>query len=512
MYGYESEISIKYNKSDLPVSGSKEISHDVKCTIKNYDEQIEITNNILYRISDYGQFMGEDIEDIDAWLKEQLDEICKRHLFNKSYLDIVFDKESPEADRVEQHIINEMHRKALTIGLEINQHFLLPALEPLVLKEDGLDIDIPKEYATKRSVIKIRVQLLLSAKIKDLRKVQGYIERQVDIKDRITKKSIKVIERKLHTIEPENALMFNSLSPWQAENEQTCEDILLDALREELKEFALDPLEITLKADESVLMQRIADLSRGTHVLDFTVHSKVVSEEQVEEVNFKVEYKINGVDPTRWATFHNDERKDQEGSTKEEELTAIEQTLENDLIGKLQTIPIEILRYSDFKTSQDMQQKIIEPAKLKIIETYGLMISFVNFLRTSTIWENIQLEDSRAEAESFGTNRKVLRENMAANKLAEIDALQSQRRELVKGNEDGDFDEQIKKTDKQIQEIAGEQPNFSKKKLLAGRKKTNEQFSFDDYQNNNFDSGKALKKSNENESSGETKDDDEKND
>ncbi len=494
-FGYQLGLSLKYDSGNLPGGGIKEAEYGVKCTIRNYEEKIEIENKVLYSIRDYGRFMQEGIEDIFDWIKGELEEICRRNLFDKSYLDIVFDRERAGTERIEYQIISEMQARAKSIGIEINQHFILPALAPLKLKEEGLNINISKEYATKRSEIKIRVQLLLSARIKDLREVQSYIERQIDLEEKIMDRAVRIIERKLHAIEPEHALLFNALSKWQSDEDSTCEQILIKSLEQELQEFSLDQLEITLKADESKLKRRIAALSKGTHTFKVNAFSHWVNENS-EEVTFQVEYKINGVDPERWAVFHKDDSSENEESSTLKEIKAIEETLKMDFRHKLETMPIEVLRYTDFITSRKIQTETIEPAKEKIAENYGLIISFVNFLRTSTTWESVQLTESEAEAESYVKTRKKLRKGMAKNKIQEVDDLQKSLKQLIEGNENGVHDEEIRNLNDQINSIIGEQPTYTSSKALTGRSEIDKDFSFGDF-NNQIDPNKELPKNTE---------------
>ena len=102
-----------------------------------------------------------------------------------------------------------MSTEATNVGLKITQHFILPALKPLILKEEGLNINKFKEYATNRNEIKIGVQLILSGRIQDLKKVEKYLVRQVDLQEKIEQRAIRTIEKELHKIQPEKALLFN---------------------------------------------------------------------------------------------------------------------------------------------------------------------------------------------------------------------------------------------------------------------------------------------------------------
>ncbi|MEL7146669.1 MAG: hypothetical protein AAFO69_09900, partial [Bacteroidota bacterium] len=439
------------------------------CTIKNYQEKIIVQNKMRINVVDYAKYLSSEIDNNKTWVRVQLEEVCQSVLFDKSYLDIIFDTENqPGEQRIEYEIKNQMELRATEVGLAIDQHFILPALAPLQLK-DGFVIDNSQQYATNNAEIRIKIQMVLNGRIENLRSVEKLIERQIDIKAEIERIAKRTIEREMHKISAEKALLFNLFHPDDPE-QLTCEEILKKHIIKDLAAFGIDPLDLTLKAGDSELKERLQILMRGTRVLELSVEPKQ-ADENIEVVNFDIEYKIEGVEPSLWHVFHNDRTVNAEGEIDvSEQIVSLEKTISNDLKAKFQQLPIEYLRFTDYNTHLDIQRKLVEPACDKVKNVYGLRIRFVNMVRQSTAWERSHLLVNEKEAELYQTTRLEAHTSSVESKKKELAILQEKRLILIEDNDDGENDKEIRRLEKKIEEIEGSQKSFSTKKTIKEKK------------------------------------------
>ena len=473
---------IKHIGDDKLNLGLDIIEVPVLCDIKGYAEKIKVDNKVMLAISDPARYRNAALGNINLWIEQQVQRINKKTLFSKTYSTIVL-----EHDGIENQIKNELVKICTEHGLSVDQHFVIPDLPPLRIKKDGFESKSIRTYSTSDSRVKLKLQLLLSGKIDDLKSVSEFIDNKIDIVQEIENIAYRSIARVLHKTDPEAAHMYFNHLPSDKRNIYEQEDyndmtvhrrIEVEILKD-LSQFNLSKSHIALSIQQSELTKRVDGMMQGLrrHEVNIQPWTK---EEDAEEVVFFVDYKIRGVNKNYWHVFQANL-----SNSEKEELEAIKKTLEGDLKAKLPNLPIDILRYQDYKTLGEIRKRIIEPVIEKIAQVTGLNIEIINFYRNVTAWEAMKLEDSKDMVKVIqGSTRSAIEESHNS-RIRELKMLYDKRLSLMHSNDEGLEDESLEEIDKRIKDITKTIPSFeiSKGKVHLKKLKStkNETFSFDDF-------------------------------
>ena len=78
----------------------------------------------------------------------------------------------------------------------------MPDLKPLKLR-DKFSIVMDGEFVTKVSNVKVKLSIVVTARIEDLRDVKEHLNRLQDVEELIQEAIGEVVRQYLHTIDPE---------------------------------------------------------------------------------------------------------------------------------------------------------------------------------------------------------------------------------------------------------------------------------------------------------------------
>ncbi|GGD05253.1 SPFH domain-containing protein [Hyunsoonleella pacifica] len=447
-------FQIEHDKGSTLEITSETFEETVECKIIGYNKPIKVENYVMLAIKDPAKYEKANIEDLNKWIRENIQKVTKRLLFGESYSSIVL-----HDSRIEEAIKENLHEICIESGLEVDQHVVTPDLPPLKIKKEGFDIESNRIYSTKSSSVSIEIKLVLSGKIPDLEKIPDYINPNIDISEEIKKTAEKATKRILHRTQPHAAFMYFDLLP---EGESIYEDCPNCHVREririeitkELEGFFISKLDVNPSINETGPVEKVTILKRGVNKLEMEI-KPWNGNEDAERVNFHIHYQIEGVNPNYWDKFQT-----YLSSEEAEIYESIDETLIGDFKSKLPTLPMEYLRFRDFNTLKEVKSKVIDPVTVKIASVTGLNVQIVNFYRDTTQWEELNIADTEHLGSTLQqSNRDALAISHNA-RLKELNVLNKRKIDLIQDNEDGDNDDAIADINKKIIEITEEIPNF----------------------------------------------------
>ncbi len=354
----------------------------VGCKLK--DSSINITHNLILTLDDLGKYKSSTIKDLDKWVKGKLNSITKNVLFGKTYLDLILSHGEGTSKFDGDGIKDQMELEAGKIGFKVQQLISIPKVKPLELM-DGFSFDVGEkaELSTINTRIKIKLIVSVSGRIMDLRKIEKYINPNIDITAKMKEKVLQSVKQVIDKIEPERYYIRFKYADQTLGDSRSVEAELIDVISKGLKkEFHASELVIPPKPLDTDITVRFAELK--SQFCKFSFKTFPFREGgQGETVKFNVMYQIENVHPNGWHQFQS-----KKFNSIEEEIDQISTLLKEHLRNTLSTIKSEEIIY---KTHIDVN-KLTQIANLQltpiISKTFGLIIKIIFMGREST-----QLED-----------------------------------------------------------------------------------------------------------------------
>jgi len=401
----------------------------------NYGNQIPIAFKINMKLKDLGLFENtrkrQNIESLEQWVYETLEELVKEHLFDVTYVDLVlaFSHKPPQrtgasiqiqasSKNYNQAIEEDFKSRAKAIGYEELFVLVEPQLREIAYAKDGFLIESENiECATRTPDITIKLQLVLDGRIYNLNRVRDKINAKVDIKQKILSRAQHIIASEVHQYAPNEAfLKFTELIETPA----------LASLRQVLEnEFAVQVNSMVIKLVASDLFTRFRNLSRGIQQAIVTINPKYKAS-QHEEFTYELRYKVKDVDPNHWHIFQNNAQ----GSTPED--------IDNELV-ELEDIFAEVVKSQLEISPQNVNAALMHGVQA-VINATGLVIQPLSFRSSESIASKAGKEAYLQETELRKDAQIVSKTNEMAQKIAQLDKLE-QKLSLLMTEEDADEDE-----------------------------------------------------------------------
>ncbi|MEK8016135.1 MAG: hypothetical protein VSS75_004645 [Candidatus Parabeggiatoa sp.] len=482
------KISALYlESSDIVALRPKEaplFKYEIDCTIKDSPTPICVEHDVLMQLNDLGKYWAAKIEDLETWFKEQVKTITQTMLLEQRYADLILDFDSKDA-QIEHDIKKAVEQKANSIGYAIKHLFVIPNLDPIIIKREGISFEETNEFVTYDARVRVRLSIVVEAEINRIENIKPYLHPQTKLLDEFKKVVTEQARLIIHKIEPERFYMRFWPSP-DNPNEVSVEQELKKGISDKLKDvFQLENITITPKRDskDDPLAERLHALQEGFH--DFTVETFPLREAGHEEsVTFNGKFQILAVDQFGWYTFqiHNYQ-------SKEKEIADIRSVLEQDIKTSLEPVPTEFIRYRDQKTKNEIH-KIFNYSVKKITEQFGLVVKIVNIERLPTASEKLadSVRDSHHQRalERLKTEDQMASETNEAH-LKELEILLKKEQDLIEAGIEDD-DPEMEATRKNIEKLSGTntvysigseiQPQFER---LSSSRPSAEEFSFEDF-------------------------------
>jgi hypothetical protein len=306
-------------------------------------------------------------------------------------------------------------------------------MEPLKLTKD-FSLKVEKDnFETKTSQVMVRLEIIVDAKIEDLKKIEGLINSRVDVKYEMQKAVERVARAFLHTIEPERFYMrFEYTDDEHPEEEYSLEEEIENCVKNTLESepFYANVRSVTPNFLETEITRRYKKLQGENKICPFKF--EVVSLRGGEPVTFQGDIQVERVHKDMWLIFQ----------SRKYELEQIKNALENHLKAQLETCSSEVLQYETSEDRERLQSALNTWGNNYTIEQFGLVVSIKNVSRKSTELERIKNEKYQLDLKLEKERLEEQTRKMFAPLLKQLDAPA-----LGKGNE-----QEIKRIDDKISE------------------------------------------------------------
>lgn len=477
--GYQIEqYSIEHSTSAEPLPQEFfELEQDVECKVQEYPEPIIIKNKLQMILENIGQYKACRSPRLNSWCKETLERIIHESLFDAKYIDLLLDFHPKE-----EKIKSLMGEKAESIGYRINYLVTVPDIEHLKLKEK-FTIETEAAFATKFSNVQVKLQIIIAARINDLKSVKKHLNRQENVIAIMRESILTETRQHLHTIDPE--VFYMDFEHSRIEGESSIEKKLIALITDYLeKNFGAEVISVIPKVIDTELMARFRKLQGQLCPFEVEIESLRLG----EMVKFKGNFQVEGVDKNGWHKFQ----------IRESAIEEIRAYVEENVRGILGTQENLILKYNTVEHLKKLTDEIDSFAREKVSEAFGLVINVATFYRERTKKEKLISEvDERRDIEDLaeletslhllGEGRKTELEKDAIIKEAEKKQLEQllEKRGNLLAMED---EEALEEVDKKIKTLKDERHSNSKQQIDKKLKQLKQQTA-----NKTFDIGSFSK-------------------
>lgn len=456
-----SHISLKSNAA-RPRQETRNIKHNAVCQIKEASTTVTVENTLFLTLQDLGKWKTASDADLDKWCRKTLDRFNQEELFDKSYVDLLLDFDSSA-------IKAAVAREAAEIGYSVKHHLVIPNLAPLELK-NGFEFPVKHSFATRDPGIEAELEIVVSGKIPDLRKIEKLLAPDVDIVERIKMTVLAAVQRLMHGTHPERFYMNFSVPG--ADGAPSFEEELKATVQNCLQErFHAADVAVITKVLETDLTKRLKNLCKG--VREFRIETKSLqAPADNDDVAFTVTFEVQGVDPDGWHAFRT-----KDFQTTEEELAAIEKILEEAFRAQLETLPSQYLHYRDFRQLNELRPLFANSIR-KVQEAFGLSVRIITLRRERTEAEQRQREQSASHLRIAGETDQKAIEMKSEFALQEYRKLRERRSLLLENDYEPDSDE-VQALNRLIaekeKEISYKPPDYGRKLIAGGEVESREE-------------------------------------
>ncbi|MEK8017796.1 MAG: hypothetical protein VSS75_013065 [Candidatus Parabeggiatoa sp.] len=459
--------------------------YEIECSIKNCPEPIRVEHEVLMNLTDIGQYQATRIDDLKEWLFKKVEKITQTLLLNMQYADLIldFDKKSDDPKKIENQIKAKVKQEANSIGYDVEHLFIIPNLEPITLKRDGIFLEEKGEFVTKDTRVKGCLKIIVKAEVNNLESLRDYLSPHKRVLNEIKRVIFEQAQLLIHDMEPERFYMrFSGHDPDQ--EKVSVEQLLREEITQKLKNtFSLTSISVMPKADQEndVLAKRFHALQESFHEFQFKT-SPIREGGNEEFVTFTGKFKVWTV--CDWHTFQINNYQ-----SLNKEITDIQKVLQEDIEATLEIVPSHFIRYSDQKTKTEILKTFNYSLK-RTAKQFGLMVEIVNIKRSLTQSEQLAVRVRDGHHQRALDRLEI--ENQMAGKtnqadIDKLDVLYKKEKELIETGIEDDDPQRIANR-KNIEEIRGTNPTYSigseirpQLTQLTSDRPTDEDFSFDDF-------------------------------
>lgn len=443
-YGRKIEyLSAEIDKK-LLMPDSFSMKHNIACEIQEYG-LVDIKNalEIEPRLEDIVKYIKAEVSNLETWFKAKLEKIVKQQLFDCKYIDLLLDFEP-----IESKIKEELQKEAEGIGYSIRLITTVPDLEPLKLKDEGFNFEINDTFATRESNVKVKLKIIVSGKIKNLKKIERFLNLKRDVPDLIKNKVFHAVTQQLYEIDPDHFyLHFDYYSEGLSVKSnllQLIEKILVE-------EFHASELNLIAQSQETELTERFKKLQSQPYRFEVVIESL---QDLQEQVRYYGSFQVERVAKDKWHIFQ----------SREYTIENIQEFLQDHLRSRLETLNTNRLKYENIRELKEAEDNIGYLAMAAIKEQFGLEISIKNLGRDRTELEvdssdtSIKRQKDRliAPFEEFerapGLRQmeyKLFEEELGSKQL-ELRQVREKIREVITQEDNEDEIEELRKKEKSL--------------------------------------------------------------
>jgi uncharacterized protein YegL len=458
-YGREIEYLLLEIDKSLLMPEVPQIKYDVVCDIQEYPESIIIKNKFELepRYANVAVYHRSQITDLQNWFKSKLEKIVKKQLFDSRYTDLSLNFE-PIARNIRERLEDEAKR----VGYSVRLITTTPDLP--IYKLRNFSFKVSGIFSTKYYNVQVKLEIIISGKIKDLSDIKDLINSRVDIESLMIEKVHDSVSQLLHTTEPEH---FYFHFEYSQEGKSVKTELIERIARILESEFYASEISVIPKMLDTDLTERFHKLQNQLNFFEIVIDSL---RDLKESVTYRGSFRIERVAQDKWHIFQ----------AREHSINEIQYYLERFLLSRLKTLASDDLKFKDPLKLQEAEESISALAQEEIAEQFGveLKISALDRLRTdqdnnwNAAWATSAqdefteiLEEIKTNSELRAVDKQLLADQLASKRI-ELQNLQTELQGALtlEGNEDEieNIQEKIESTQAVVSEILGRYQERSK--------------------------------------------------
>jgi hypothetical protein len=297
-------------------------------------------------------------------LQQNLNEVVGNVLFGFTYVDLLLDFRPAK-----QKISDEMNHRAGVIGYRIEQLMTMLSMEPMRWRK-SFDViikntpDNPNEamFETSISGVYVGLELVLTAKVNDLRAIRQYLTSDLPLK--VKQAVLRLMQNTLHATDPEHFYKyFREVDKRKRSNGGAFEHEIRGKICHLLEsEFNAEVIQLVLKPTDTDLTDKVFQVARTSH--DFVATSEIGTTRGSPKISVYGSFTVEGVSTDGWEKFR-------ERDVTAEKLTKrvkdsvsafIKRTPESDAALSSQEAVVELIKHA------------LHSARMQIDDEFGLSI------------------------------------------------------------------------------------------------------------------------------------------
>jgi hypothetical protein len=332
---------------------------EVAVNVQNYGVVV-ITNTVELSLLDSELYQDTGSKNLRTWLEETLENVISKELFYQKYVNLLVD-----FSKIEKKIRTRVADQANAIGYQIDHLVSMPDLEPIRWSK-GFSVKPEREFQTKDPMVSAKLQIAISARIPDLRKISNKLNQ--DVPRLVEEAVVNRVALFLRGIEAQRYYMrfSNSDDP----NEESVAAALVREIRDALEEYALEIFELNPLPLDTEITLRLKQLMKQHCQFEVTL----TPYQSPQQVVITGALMVEGVDPDGWHSF----------KLRDFTLADIGSRVEDHLTARLNALPSEELIYMTQSGHEALRSLIQKETDSFVKDAYGLRIKLLTIGRGKT--------------------------------------------------------------------------------------------------------------------------------
>jgi hypothetical protein len=394
-------------------------------TARTSDNQIvDVKHTLALTLEDSIKFSLSEIDNLERWTRDRLDQYTNNYIIDKSYADVLLDLEEKAIKHQIENDIKEIGytlKQLITVrGQEIEKFYF----------ETDTDLHGNKGYATKDPGFRIGLNIIVNGRLNlHDAKTKNFIKPGINIMACMKNDVIEFTQLLMNEKTPDECFLHI----------YELEGILLSHIREELnKVYGFEDLRITIKFLETNLSERFSRLQERSHKVDI-----------IADFNDKVYslwFRVTDVAKDGWHRFRATNY-----ANMDEEVADIARMIKNGLSPLLR---------SDTNVTAIMFGEEFIKVRYRVAKEFGLVVEIHDYVEELNLEEQRYIEDNKHTILKNSELRRIVRQS----EVDDLAILIQKRQEAVKA----DDDREIQKIDEKIAAITT-QLDVPKSKFLENR-------------------------------------------
>jgi hypothetical protein len=377
----------------------KPLQHDVEAEIRQYGKVI-VKNQfdiepIKSQIVVFREMGLSDRKILEEYLKTSLERIIEKVAFNLSYIKVLTELES-----FQDEIRREFQVTANKIGYDVKLFSSIPNLEPIRLMNEGFTVNLSDgdgntEFSTSSNFIKVKLDLRVSGKLKDLKIIENYLVARVDILDLMRNRIRDCIEENLLSVSPNDFYLH-------FDHGVNNEESVKSKIQFEVSQILNEQFGISISSIIPILLE--TELQNGMFALlkkrgRFQVNIASLKDNDVEFI-LSGEFRITNVDPNNFQVF----------LMQPASMEVIQEALGKSLESRLEMLRTKELVFVHGSHFTEMLKLIQSMAHELMCQQFGLIVVVDNIKRERSKYEE-HLLSSRTDASIIEINKALFDKN-----------------------------------------------------------------------------------------------------